>query len=135
MCYCNTPFTAKNQGGNMADGSSDAGKTRFWKNPEPCLRAAISRVFSGGRDDEDRIEKYERSLNRHWERLRLLAPRSKTVFSVCPKTQDRTELMPYDTQGLCDMFAHEALDGRFFVCLSQTGQREWRIYPLISDLS
>jgi len=102
----------------MPDGSE---RTSF-KTTGPCLRAAISRVFSRKKpDDEDLIEKHESSLKGGWHTIRASYEKGHRIESMCPRSKKQSILVPHNIEGMCDLFAFVALEGRAFRILDEKG--------------
>lgn len=91
----------------------------------PCLRAAISRTLAGHRpDDEDLIEAYESSLREGWRQVRALYEEDCVIESICPQSNEQAILYPHNLEGMCDLFAFVALEGRAFRVLSRCGKMQ-----------
>lgn len=95
------------------------------KGQKPCLRAAISRTLAGNKpDDEDLIEEYESSLKAGWHQIRALYDDNCVIESICPQTNAQAILHPHNLEGMCDLFAFVAIEGRAFRVLSGCGKMQ-----------
>ena len=93
------------------------------KGQKPCLRAAISRTLAGHMpDDEDIIEAYESSLKAGWHQVRVLYEDDCVIESICLRTNAQAILHPHSIEGMCDLFAFVALEGRALRVLSSCGK-------------
>lgn len=92
---------------------------------KPCLRAAISRTLAGNKpDDEDLIEEYESSLKAGWHQVWALYNENCVIESICPQTNAQAILHPHNLEGMCDLFAFVALEGRALRVLSSCGKMQ-----------
>lgn len=105
------------------------GDSQLWskngKVQKPCLRAAISRALTGNMpDDEEIVEEYENSLRLGWHQVRTLYEEGCVIESICPQTNAQAILYPHNLEGMCDLFAFVALEGRAFRILSSCGKMQ-----------